>query len=160
MQNPSLIYYMAIGRNKIDLQIKRAIISLNEVVAWVKTFDSTTKEQILNWIRKDQLFNKGVDKFGEVIGFYSLSTEFISGGKKKFNTHYTLFDSGDFYRSMFISVGLEAIKIDADAQKGNENLFDKFGTGIIGLTDENFEKLKNIFQESYIKYAKEVLQIN
>lgn len=149
---------MAIGKTKVDELLKRVNL-LSETIAWVNTFDSATKEQILDWIREDQLRERGVNKFGEVIGYYSYATELISKGQKRFNTHYTLFDSGDFYRSMFVTVTSEMILIDANAQKGKDNLFDKFGTEILGLTDENFDKLKRIVQRSYVNYARQVLQI-
>lgn len=149
---------MAIGNTKVDNLLRRVKL-LSETIAWVKAFDTTTKEQVIEWIQKDQLMSKGIDKKGDVIGYYSLTTELISQGKKKYNTHYTLFDSGDFYRSMYVAVYRDMIEINADADKGEDNLFEKFGTGIIGLTDENFSKLKKIIQRSYINYAREVLQL-
>lgn len=149
---------MAIGKTKVDDLLKRVRL-LSETIAWVKTFDNATKEEILEWVREDQLRDKGVNKFGEVIGYYSMTTASLSDGKKAFNTHYTLFDTGDFYRSMFVVVTSEMVEINANAQKGKDNLFDKFGTEILGLTNENFDKLKRIVQRSYVNYAREILQI-
>jgi len=146
----------AIGNTKVDKMLRRTKL-LSETIAWVQTFDNVTKTQILDWIRNDQLLNKGVDATGEVIGYYSQVTEFISKGKKKFNTHYTLFDSGYFFRSMFVVVLQNEIVINADAQKDEDNLFDNFGTKIIGLTDENFQKLKEMVKRSYIEYARKTL---
>ena len=150
---------MAIGKTLIEERLRKALL-LSEVEAWLLTFDNVTKKQIIEWIQKDQLTDKGVDKFGEVIGYYSFATDLITKGKKRFNTHYTLFDEGDFYRSMYVSVFQSEIVINANAQKDDDNLFDKFGTGIIGLTDENFEKLKNIVKKSYINYARRILQVD
>jgi hypothetical protein len=147
---------MAIGNTIIDEQLRRVRL-LSETLAWVETFDTATKEQVLDWIREDQLRSKGVNKFGEVIGYYSRSTESISKGKKRFNTHYTLFDTGDFYRSMFVTVTGDSLFINANAKKGQDDLFQKFGTSIIGLTDENFAKLKEKVKTSYIEYARKTL---
>lgn len=149
---------MAIGNTKLDILVRRVRL-ISETVAWLETFNTVTKNQIIEWIQKDQLTNKGVDKFGEVIGYYSFATELITKGKKKFNAHYTLFDTGDFYRSMYVAVFQTEIVINANANKGKDNLFRKFGDGIIGLTDENFNKLKEIVKDSYIKHVRKALQI-
>lgn len=145
---------MTIGNTSIDNLVRRAKL-LNEVVAWVQTFDGKTKKQILDWIQEDQLRNKGIDKDGNVIGYYSLVTDFISKGKKQFNTHYTLFDTGDFYRSMYVSVFQTSIIIDADIQKIEEQKW--FRNKILGLTDENLQKLIEIIQTSFLDYARKTL---
>jgi len=150
---------MAIGNTKIDEQIRRYHL-LSEAVAWIDTFDSVTKKQIIDWIQQDQLIDEGINKFGKIIGCYSYATELISNGKKKQGDHYNLFDTGAFFRSFVVIVGIDAIKIDANAQKGEDNLFKKFGNKIIGLTDENFTKLKELVKKSYISYARKVLQID
>lgn len=149
---------MAIGRTKLDEHIKRYRM-LNDAIAWLNTFDNATLQQIIDWIQDDQLTNKGVDKFGEVIGTYSYATELITRGRKQEGEHYTLNDTGDFYRSMYVQVLRESIIINANPNKGLDDLFVKFGTGIIGLTDENLGKLKEIARKSYIKTAKAILQI-
>jgi hypothetical protein len=149
---------LAIGRTKLDEHIKRYRL-LNDAIAWLNTFDNATLKQIIDWIQKDQLTNKGIDKNGDVIGTYSYVTELISGGRKQQGDHYTLDDTGDFYRSMYVQVLRESIVINANANKGLDNLFVKFGTGIIGLTDENLGKLKEMARKSYIKTAKKILQI-
>ena len=145
---------MAIGNTAIEVQIRRAK-SLSEVEAWLKTFDTATKNEVLDFIKIDQLQNKGVDKDGEVIGYYSLATEYISKGRKKFNTHYTLFDTGDFFRSMYIAVFQQEIIIDGNTNKMQDQEW--FSNKIIGLTDENFRKLKEIVQTSYIDYARSTI---
>jgi hypothetical protein len=145
---------LAIGNTAIEVQIRRAK-SLSEVEAWLKTFDTVTKNEILDFIKIDQLHSKGVDKDGEVIGYYSLATEYISKGRKKFNTHYTLFDTGDFFRSMYIAVFQQEIIINGNTQKMQDQEW--FSNKIIGLTDENFRKLKNIVQASYIDYARRTI---
>jgi hypothetical protein len=150
---------MAIGKTKIEEQLKR-IRLLSENKAWFDTFTTATKNEILNWIKIDQLTDEGVDKFGNIIGVYSYSTQLITDGRKRAGEPYDLNDTGDFYRSMFVSVFLDSIIIDANAQKGNDNLFTKYGNAIIGLTDESFEKLKVKVLESYQKHLREVLQID
>jgi len=147
---------MAIGNTKVEKLINRHLL-LSETVAWIEAFDNLTKEQIIEWIQNEQLTKKGVNKFNEVIGLYSYATELASKGRKKQGTHYTLFDTGDFYRSMYVVVTGEELIINANPQKEDENLFQKFGTAIIGLNEENFTKLKEIVKQKQIEYANKVL---
>lgn len=102
---------------------------------------------VLRWIQEDQLRKQGIDEDGDVIGEYSEVTEMINP-EKIAGTHYTLFDTGEFYESMRIVVLNDSIVIEADADKRNkdgetENLFEKYGDGIIGLTTENKQRLAN-----------------
>ena len=134
--------------------------SLSDAMAWYESFDLEFKKQILDWIRIDQLREKGVDEDGDVIGYYSLYTEILSGGRKKFGDHYTLEDTGAFYRSMFITVFRDSIVIDADPIKGQDNLFFKYGEGIIGLTEENMGLLQQEIKKKYIEKARSILEID
>lgn len=132
---------------------------------WLKVFsDVEFKNKILDWIRQDQLFKQGIDEDGDIIGTYSEFTEMINPSKVA-GTPYTLFDTGEFYRSMIIYVFQTEIVIDADPIKNDssgrtENLFNKYGDGIIGLTDENKTKLANELVERFNKEARKLLQID
>ena len=151
---------MAIGKTLVDESLKRVNLLL-ESVSWVKTFDNATKTQILDLIRQDQLFERGVDKNDVVIGYYSRTTESLSGGRKRFNSHYTLFDTGDFFKSMYIRVMTDAIEISANSESFRKmQAKEWYRNSILGLTDENFEVLKDVVRQSYIDYAREVLQLN
>ena len=150
---------MAIGQTKLDELLKRGKL-LKELNAWKQSFDSATKEQIIEWVQNDQLINKGVDGKGQVIGYYSLSTQQITNGRKKAGDKYNLKDTGDFFNSMKVSITNATILIAGNGQKGADNLYDKFGDYITNLTDENIEKLKEIINEKYIEYVKKILLIN
>lgn len=129
--------------------------NLSSKVVWFEVF---RKPALKKWIieeliQKDQLMNQGVDEDGDVIGLYSEWTEMINP-EKEAGTPYTLKDSGDFYRSMYIRVGLDYFEVDADPIKKDEsgeitNLFNNYGIGIIGLTQESKEKLSNRLIEEY-----------
>lgn len=135
---------------------------LSERVAWYDSVDGNVRRMILHWIQIDQLFNKGIDSTGNIIGWYSQLTEILSGGTKKFNTPYTLKDTGQFYNQMFVVVMADGLVIDSDgAEKPNgDNLFEKYGKNIVGLTDENLAKLTNVLRQKYIKYTRKVLGID
>ena len=134
---------------------KAAIPQLKDGLVWIQTFSSgQLRNQILNWIRDDQLTQKGIDKNNEVIGFYSLTTSFINP-KKTFNTHFTLDDTGDFYRSMFITVLRDSLVIDADTLKMEDQNW--WRNEILGLTDENLQRLIEIYKERIISHALKLL---
>lgn len=140
--------------------LQRAI-QLKHAEIWRLVFkDEQFKEQILDWIRWDQLFNEGVDELGEIIGTYSTYTEMLNP-EKQAGTPYTLYDTGAFYRSMSIAILDLAIEIDADPIKTDEfgqttDLFAEYGEGIIGLTDESKEKL---VEELIIRYQNETSKL-
>ena len=100
---------------------------------------------------------KGIDGTGKVIGYYSQLTSLINP-KKKFNTPYTLYDTGAFYRSMYVRVLLDAIIIEGDTQKMENKSW--YTTKILSLTDENLAILQSKIRESYIQQLKTTLGIN
>lgn len=150
---------MAIGNTRVDVLLRKAKL-LSDSVAWLNTFQSSiTRKWVLDLVREEQLRSKGVDGNNEVIGYYSLTTSLINP-KKVFNTPYTLFDTGDFYRSFWLAVSSNYIEINANGDKGEEDLFEKYGEKIIALTDENFQKLKEMVYTSYLKQLRKLLFSN
>lgn len=149
---------MAIGNNKADINLRRTRL-LFEAVAWQEFFTTATKNDIVKILQK-RLLTKGTNSKGDIIGLYSLATEFISNGKKEQGEPFTLFDTGDFYASMFVVVFRDSFMIEADGQKDDGNLFEKYGENITGLTNENLQIIKTKLQAHYINYAKKVLLVN
>ena len=130
---------------------------LYDSLAWRYAFDAATKEFILDMIQNDQLKGQGIDKNGEIIGLYSEVTEMINP-EKLAGTPYTLNDTGDFYRSMYVAVFNDRAEINADPVKSPEdNLFEMYGTGIIGLTQPNLERLRERIKIKYIEYYRKTL---
>ena len=144
----------------LGLQLRRTR-QLSERVFWMKAFsDQTFKTYILDLIREDQLFSQGIDSDGDIIGYYSEWTEMMNP-EKVAGTPYTLKDTGEFYESMIIYIYENYIEIDADPIKKNEkgeetNLFYEYGENIIGLTEENMEKVGVILAD---KYRAEIIRV-
>lgn len=126
---------------------------INRVLA-----DPDIEEQILDLNRDTQLFDKGINAEGQVIGLYSLATEKLSGGTKKAGTPYTLKDTGQFYESFKIYLEKMEFYIAANPIKGNDNLFEKYGENILGLTQESKDVLTPILLERLIPEIKAYLQ--
>lgn len=145
----------------MNLLIKASVIKHSEV--WRTVFSEEEFEQfILDLIRIKQLFEEGINEKGEVIGYYSYFTQIINSSKVA-GTHFTLKDTGDFYKSMNITVEKDFFLIDADPLKKNEagnetNLFEKYGEGIIGLTDDNKQILVEEIKGRFAQEIRRLLQ--
>jgi hypothetical protein len=134
--------------------LRNTKILMDADIIWNHVFsDKDFQVWILDLIRDDQLTEKGVNEDGQIIGVYTRYTEELTNGRKKAGEPYNLFDTGDFYKSMVILLGTNYFEIDADPIKENANLFTKYGEGIIGLTEESLEKLR---EETKRRYAIEI----
>ncbi len=131
--------------------------TLNDIDAWLFAMKDNHKLQadLINSI-KDRLFKEGVDEDRRVLGTYSAFTEKLNP-KKKVGTRYTLFDTGEFYSSIYIQVMNDYFLINGDGDKGDENLFDKFGDGIIGLDENLFDWFSDEIINKYREYADRIL---
>ena len=153
----------AIDVMETEIGVKlRKVSLLSDAVAWYDGMDYNTIKLILDWIQKDQLTGKGIDSDGDELGTYSFLTEILSGGRKKFGDHYTLNDTGAFYRGMFVVVLRDSFVVDSDeaVKEDGTNLFYKYGDNIVGLTDENMAKLQAVLRDKYIEFAKRMLELN
>ncbi|CAB4128604.1 hypothetical protein UFOVP104_54 [uncultured Caudovirales phage] len=130
---------------------------LKELDAWYKSFDTNTKEFVLDLVQNKQLKDKGVDGKGEIIGTYSYATEKITKGRKQQGDHFTLEDTGYFFNSMDVEVTDALLYITGDGKKGKDNLYSKYGDYITTLTDENIKLLQEIIKKKYIEYVQRVL---
>ena len=146
----------------ITNMLEHTVNYLKPTEVWLRVFSDINLQNtiIVEYIQQDQLFERGVDESGEIIGFYSAYTEMLTNGRKKEGEPYNLFDTGDFYRSMVFLLGKDFFEIDADPIKENDNLFTKFGEGIIGLTEQSKEKLQMELLERYEKEVRRILQGN
>tara|TARA_R110002126_G_scaffold162543_2_gene310504 strand:+ start:412 stop:885 length:474 start_codon:yes stop_codon:yes gene_type:complete len=144
--------------------LNRAKLTLDMDLVWYEVFSNPTfKRWILDLVRQDQLFDKGVDEDDDIIGTYSEATEMINPSKIA-GTPYTLFDSGDFYKSFVIRVGKRIFEIDADtSDMDGENWWVQNNItkdAILGLTDENKTKLSVEVKRRFIIEARKILLRN
>lgn len=99
------------------------------------------RDLVIGLNTQDQLYDQGIDSKGRSLGEYSPAT--IEGtnnfrGKKSKGQRYdhiTLNDTGKFYKSFRIVFEDGALRIVADGQKDDKNLFQEFGIDIVGLTE-------------------------
>lgn len=146
-----------IGKTAIDEHLKKVKL-LDEIKAWLSANDENLRKIILNLIRDKQLMNEGVDSEGFIIGTYSYITELLSEGRKKQGEPYNLNDTGDFFQSMVVDVAKDKLTINADYAKMEDKNW--WNINILNLTDENLELYINNLKENYIRYTREILELN
>lgn len=147
---------MAIGKSKLHAMLKRRRL-LSEALVWFESIDTDIKQEIIRLIQQEQLLKQGIDGTGEVIGYYSLATERMNP-EKRFNTPFTLFDKGYFFKSTFVSVFIDAILVDANSESFAEmKQQDWYTDKILTLTDENMEVIKQKIKAKYIARIRAVL---
>jgi hypothetical protein len=104
---------------------------------------------IINYNRQEQLFAQGIDIYGNIVGFYSLTTSLINPSKRV-NTPYNFKDTGEFFRSFKVIVEEDGFVIDADADKLIDSEIIESEQQILGLTKESKEKLVQMVLPSLI----------
>jgi len=131
---------------------------LNDAVAWFDIFKNNydLKAEIVRMITEDQLCQQGVDGNDRIIGYYSPTTEQLSRGRKKAGKPYTLFDTGEFYRSIFVVTLYDSLVIKGDSTRFENQRW--FRDEIVKLSDENLTIfVDELLRDKYIKYVKRIL---
>lgn len=130
------------------------IANLNEGFIWHLSIDNGIKKEIIRLNTIDQLRDEGIDSLGNTLGDYSeISVEVF--GKRE--GHITLEDTGDFYNSFRVFVTFDDLTITANTLKDDTDLTFRFGKDIIGLTEPNLEKVKELILESMIKVIRKMI---
>jgi hypothetical protein len=123
---------------------------------------SAVQTFILDLNRKDQLFNKGVDSQNRALGIYTpftINSKEERGVPVPSDFHITLFDTGEFYSTFVVIPGKDFFEIDANPIREDSNLFEDFGTDILGLNDENLQKVIDLFKETITLRVREQLRL-
>jgi hypothetical protein len=145
-----------IGETRMDQQLRLALL-LDDAKTWFFLHDDRIKKLIVRLITDEQLNKRGIDKFEQIIGLYSEFTEMINP-EKVAGTPFTLKDSGEFYRSMFVEVLKDEILINAETTKmENQNWWT---IDVLGLTENNLNQYVNELRQKYLEWTRFVLGIN
>lgn len=128
--------------------------------AYIQPIIWDNEPYIVDMNSEGQLFEQGINCLGvDIMDYapYSPLTIAIKEEKGKPTNRVTLRDEGDFESSFYLEVGDNQFEIKASDFK-TEDLIKKYGTQILGLTDENIAEL--IWQYIYpdlLDKAKNVL---
>lgn len=132
--------------------------NLNEDIAWLLSIDNGVKKKIVEFNTIDQLRDKGIDALNDTLGDYSEVSVEVFGKREG---HITLEQDGDFYHSFRVTVQKDSFNINANSikqgPKGTIDLTTRFGDEIIGLTDENRDKVTELILINTIKYVRKQL---
>lgn len=115
--------------------------------------DTTFQKWIIDLVRWEQLYNKGIRGDGFSLGQYAPLT--LELKKDSMLDHITLHETGQFYSTFNIQLNATDFIIDADSTGKEDaqgrNLFDRYDNyngDLLGLTEENMilfeEKLQPI----------------
>lgn len=118
--------------------------------------DKQIQAQILDLNTNNQLFEKGVDIFGNDLGDYANTTKQYKQITGQRYDHITLNDTGDFYKSFRFDNQKTAFKISADTIKNGDDLQNMF-PNIIGLTDESKEEVISLVKEPFVDTFKRLI---
>lgn len=104
------------------------------------------KELIIELNTDVQMFEDGIDSKGvDFRDIYGSGYAESTIRDKKLSglpfTHITLFDSGDFYKTFKVKVNANDFEIIANTLKEGQDLQDRFGSNIVGLTDDSINIL-------------------
>ena len=113
------------------------------------------EKAILDLVREDQLYDKGIDGFGKKITpeYAGFTVDLKSRNNKPYD-RVTLKDSGAFYSSFTTDYNNNELDIFATDPKTSD-LKKKYGENIDGMTKENQIKLSSKFiRPSLIKYLR------
>ena len=136
--------------------IDRALL-LDENRAWFQVIDREMQWEIIRLNTIDQLFDEGLKSDGSYLPDYSKASVEIYG---KEDGHIKLKDTGEFYRSFVVKVDPKGMEIIADTAKGttaNDDLVNRYGINILGLTDENNNVIVDALINKYVEYLENEL---
>lgn len=135
----------------------------SEGEAWMYALSQkSTQDEILRLNFEDQLFEEGIDSKGFLLDNaynhrtgpgeyspYTIQEKMNRSGMGGRYDHITLYGMGNFYRSGRVEYDSDSFDILANADKGEDNLFDMFGTDILGLTKFNILRLQPMVYAYY-----------
>lgn len=136
---------------KLDELISRLKSFEGEIIKVIEEVVRENDNIILDMNAEDQLFQKGITRKGvEIASFapYAPLTIEIKKMKGQPTSRVTLRDEGDFHRSFYIEYQSDGFQIKASDWK-TDDLIKRYGEGILGLTDSNFQEFAN----DYVKPA-------
>ena len=107
--------------------------------------------------KTSQLFELGEDSLGDSLGSYSPFTVEQKKKRGQPTNRITLKDTGEFYSSFNVVPYRGGFTIKANPIKEDNNLYDDFGTDIIGLNETNLQILRVVYKEKTLEVLNEIL---
>ena len=132
-------------------ELIKAFEEIDKIIEEI-TNEKETQDFLID-VLQDQLFDTGEDGNGLSLGEYSDVTVQIKRRKGQPVDRITLKDTGDFYKSYFITAFEGGFVIDADGQKSpTDNLFVRYGDDILLPNDESLTIIAEYYEAKLIEY--------
>lgn len=141
--------------------IKRAYELDNElIIRSIFENEPDFKDLVIELNTNDQLF-QGINSMNVTLssigdGYSDVTIGFKQANNQPFD-RVTLKDTGDFYKSFDVRYEVGGIIIDADTIKDGEDLRERWGEDILGLTPESIEKLVFFLTPLIVEFIVEYL---
>lgn len=110
------------------------------------------QDEIIRLNTTNQLYEEGIRSDGSPLGPYRPFTIEIKRQKGQPYDHVTLRDTGEFYASFRVFYDADTFEVTADGDKGDKNLFDVYGDNVLGLTEFNLERIKQLILQYYAEF--------
>lgn len=138
-------------------RLKRAQSGIEAIV-----LDVAVKNEhvVVDAIVEDQMYEQGIDGFGQLIGGgnYSPTTIAIKQQKGQRTDHFTLRDTGDFHSSITAKITDGGLMVDGDTVKGETDLIEQHGPEILQMTEENqSDFIHNHVQPDVVLAVKQII---
>ena len=101
--------------------------------------------------KTSQLFELGEDSLGGSLGSYSPFTVEQKKKRGQPTNRITLKDTGELYNSFNVVPYRGGFTIKANPIKEDNNLYDDFGTDIIGLNETNLQILRDVYKDKVLE---------
>ena len=129
---------MSLARIK---ELRNRVASLSEKVNQAVISVIRENEDWIIALNLQQLNQFGINNKGQAIQPpYTVTTIRIKQKKMHPTNRVTLRDTGAFQESFFLDIGLDQFEVKASDEK-TEELLNKYGRDVLGLTDENIRLL-------------------
>ena len=141
----------------LKLFLKKFIKRLNVDRLMAEIMSDERMKSYFIELNQEQLYEQGEDSRGQKLEPYTLLTVAIKKRKGQRSDRKTLKDTGAFYKSFKITITSGGFILDADGQKEETNLFDRYGVDILGLNSINMYQYQQILAR---EIRNKILQIN
>ena len=118
------------------------------------------QDEIIRLNTINQLYEEGIRSDGSPLGPYQPFT--IQVNKIPFGLpydHVTLYQTGEFYASFYVSYDSNSFTVHANGQKSDKNLFDVYGDDVLGLTVFNVQRIRQLITRYYAEYTAKLYNV-
>lgn len=139
-----------------DVLKKGLALDPSGVAGFVFTLSKPDNKEFIIELNTDNQLFEGVNADGVLLssigGSYSNTTIRIKQGKGQPIDRVTLKDTGEFYESFTVNITTSGIEIQANTIKDDDDLQDRWGGELLGLTDSSVDLLVERILDDFVDW--------